>query len=130
MNPTDAYIKARSAAIMTYVGEPHFAPALVDEAEALDPLLPVWCVEERGVALYALGRGRPTSAAATRGNVLLFCGGGNHVGLRGLPGGAEGIQTSDLRGAGPTRLAGPPTLRRRCQYVERLAGLVENFLVE
>jgi adenylate cyclase len=56
MNPTDAYMKARSAAIMTYVGEPHFALALVDEAEALDPLLPVWCVEERGVALYALGR--------------------------------------------------------------------------
>ena len=25
-------------------------------AEALDPLLPVWCIEERGVALYALER--------------------------------------------------------------------------
>ena len=30
--------------------------ALLDEAEALDPLLPVWCIEERGVALYALER--------------------------------------------------------------------------
>ena len=30
--------------------------ALLDEAEMLDPFLPVWCVEERGVALYALGR--------------------------------------------------------------------------
>jgi adenylate cyclase len=56
MNPTDAYIKARSAAIMTFLGDPEFALTLVDEAENLDPLLPVWCVEERGVALYALGR--------------------------------------------------------------------------
>ena len=31
---------------------------------------------------------------------MLFCGVGNHVDLRGLPGGAEGIRTSDLRGAG------------------------------
>jgi adenylate cyclase len=56
MNPTDAYVKARSAAIMAYVGEPDFALTLVDEAIALDPLLPVWCIEERGVALYALER--------------------------------------------------------------------------
>ena len=56
MNPTDAYIKARSAAIMTYVGEPLRSLALLDEAEALDPLLPVWCIEERGVALYGLER--------------------------------------------------------------------------
>jgi hypothetical protein len=34
---------------------------------------------------------RPTAAAVSRGNVLLFCGGGNHVNLRGLPGGAEGV---------------------------------------
>lgn len=66
MNPTDAYLKARSAAVMTYVGEPHFALALVDEAEALDPLLPVWCVEERGVALYALGRYQESSDALAR----------------------------------------------------------------
>jgi adenylate cyclase len=56
MNPTDAYVKARSAAVMTYVGEPLRSLALLDEAEALDPLLPVWCIEERGVALYALER--------------------------------------------------------------------------
>ena len=56
MNPTDAYVKARSAAVMTYVGEPVRSLALLDEAEALDPLLPVWCIEERGVALYALER--------------------------------------------------------------------------
>jgi hypothetical protein len=38
--------------------------------------------------------------AASRGNVGLFCGVGNHSGSRGLPGGAQGIRTSDLRGAG------------------------------
>ena len=54
MNPTDAYIKARSAAVMTYSGEPLRSLSLLDEAEALDPLLPVWCIEERGVAIYAL----------------------------------------------------------------------------
>jgi adenylate cyclase len=56
MNPSDAYITARSAAVMTFLGEPDTALALMDEAENLDPLLPVFCVEERGVALYALGR--------------------------------------------------------------------------
>jgi tetratricopeptide (TPR) repeat protein len=30
--------------------------ALLDEAEELDPFLPVWCVEERAAALYALER--------------------------------------------------------------------------
>ena len=53
---SDAYIKARSAGILTYLGEPERALALLDEAEDLDPFLPVWCVEERGVALYALDR--------------------------------------------------------------------------
>ncbi|KFG70609.1 tetratricopeptide repeat protein [Microvirga sp. BSC39] len=56
LNPSDAYIKARCAAVATFIGEPEEALRLLDEAEALDPLLPVWCVEERGVALYALGR--------------------------------------------------------------------------
>ena len=58
MNPTDAYIRARSAAVMNYVGEPLRSLSLLDEAEALDPLLPVWCIEERGVVLYALERYR------------------------------------------------------------------------
>ena len=56
LNPTDAYIKARCAAIFTFVGEAERSLSLLDEAEMLDPFLPVWCVEERGVALYALGR--------------------------------------------------------------------------
>ena len=56
MNPTDAYLRARSAGVMTYAGESLRSLSLLDEAEALDPLLPVWCIEERGVALYALER--------------------------------------------------------------------------
>src|SRR5580658_7234955 len=39
---------------------------------------------------------RPTAAVASCGNVVLFCGGGNHARTRGLPGGAEGIQTAML----------------------------------
>jgi adenylate cyclase len=53
LSPNDAYIKARSAAFHIFVGMPDRALELLDEAEALDPYLPVWCVEERGVALYA-----------------------------------------------------------------------------
>jgi adenylate cyclase len=56
LNPTDAYIKARCASVYTFTGDPEAALALLDEAERLDPFLPVWCVEERGVALYALDR--------------------------------------------------------------------------
>jgi class 3 adenylate cyclase/TolB-like protein len=56
LNPSDAYIRARCAAVATFIGEPEEALRLLDEAEALDPLLPVWCVEERGIAFYALGR--------------------------------------------------------------------------
>jgi adenylate cyclase len=56
MNPSDAYIKARHAGVLTYVGEVERSLRLLDEADALDPFLPVWCIEERGVALYALGR--------------------------------------------------------------------------
>ncbi len=56
LNPSDAYIKARCAAVSTFMGEGETSLWLLDEAEALDPLLPVWCIEERGVAYYALGR--------------------------------------------------------------------------
>ena len=66
MNPTDAYLKARGASIMTFLGDPEHGLALLDEAEGLDPLLPVWCVEERGVALYALGRYRDAMDAFER----------------------------------------------------------------
>jgi hypothetical protein len=41
---------------------------------------------------------RPTDAAASRGNVVLFCGVGNHARTCGLPGGAEGIRTDCHRG--------------------------------
>ena len=55
LNPSDAYIKARSAAFYTYKGEPTRALELIEAAIAQDPFLPVWCIEERGVALFALG---------------------------------------------------------------------------
>jgi hypothetical protein len=35
--------------------------------------------------------GRPTTAAASRGNIVLFCGLGNHVDLRGLSGGDSNL---------------------------------------
>jgi TolB-like protein/Flp pilus assembly protein TadD len=56
LNPTDAYIKARCAATLTFTGQAEQALALLDEARMLDPFLPAWCVEERGIALLALGR--------------------------------------------------------------------------
>jgi hypothetical protein len=56
---------------------------------------------------------RPTDAAASRGNVVLFCGVGNHVNLRRLPGGAEGIRTSNLRRAPARWTTVPPSIRRR-----------------
>jgi tetratricopeptide (TPR) repeat protein len=56
LNPSDAYIRARSAAFYTYKGEPDRALELIEAAVAQDPFLPVWCIEERGVALYALRR--------------------------------------------------------------------------
>lgn len=56
LNPSDAYIKARSASFYTRNGQPDRALELLENAIELDPFLPVWCIEERGVALYALGR--------------------------------------------------------------------------
>ena len=56
LSPNDAYILARSAAFYTFNDEPETALQLLDKAEELDPLLPVWCIEERGIALYALER--------------------------------------------------------------------------
>ena len=40
---------------------------------------------------------RPTAAVVSRGNVVLFFGGGNHARTRELPGGAEGIRTDGHR---------------------------------
>ena len=56
LNPSHAYIKARCASVSTYIGEGENSLKLLAEAEALDPLLPVWCIEERGVAYYSLDR--------------------------------------------------------------------------
>jgi TolB-like protein len=56
LNPSDAYIKARSAAFYTFKGDPTHALELIEAAVAQDPFLPVWCIEERGVALFVLRR--------------------------------------------------------------------------
>lgn len=54
LNPTDAFLKARSASISTFNGDMAYSLQLLDQAEHLDPFMPVWCVEERGIALYAM----------------------------------------------------------------------------
>lgn len=56
LNPSDAYIRSRTAAFYTFNHQPQRALELLAEAEALDPLLPVWCLEEKGVALFNLDR--------------------------------------------------------------------------
>ncbi|MDH3580615.1 MAG: adenylate/guanylate cyclase domain-containing protein [Hyphomicrobiales bacterium] len=55
LNPSNAYIRARSAAFYTFTRRPERALELIEEAEMLDPFLPVWCLEEKGVALFNLG---------------------------------------------------------------------------
>lgn len=62
--PNDAYIVGRCAAFFTFAGEPERAFGLLDRAEGLDPYLPVWVVEERIAALYALGRFEEVNRAA------------------------------------------------------------------
>ncbi len=69
LSPSDAYIKGRSAAFYIFAGEPERALELLDEAEELDPFLPVWCIEERGAALYGLER---FDDAAAAGGALPF----------------------------------------------------------
>jgi TolB-like protein len=56
LNPSDAYIRSRTAAFYTFNHQPARALELIAEAETLDPLLPVWCLEEKGVALFNLAR--------------------------------------------------------------------------
>ncbi|MDJ0949025.1 MAG: adenylate/guanylate cyclase domain-containing protein [Alphaproteobacteria bacterium] len=63
LNPSNAYIRARSAAFYTFNGQPERSLELIAEAEALDPFLPVWCLEEKGVALFNLGQYEEAIAA-------------------------------------------------------------------
>ncbi|MEX0923266.1 MAG: adenylate/guanylate cyclase domain-containing protein [Rhodovibrionaceae bacterium] len=65
LNPNDAYIRARSAAFYSFNHRPERALELIAEAETLDPLMPVWCLEEKGVALFNLGRYEEAIAALT-----------------------------------------------------------------
>lgn len=54
--PNNAFIVGRVAAFHTFNGEPEIGLELLDRAEAMDPILPVWVVEDRISALYILGR--------------------------------------------------------------------------
>jgi len=63
LNPSNAYIRARSAAFYTFDHQPERALELIADAEALDPFLPVWCLEEKGVALFNLGQYEEAIAA-------------------------------------------------------------------
>ncbi len=54
LSPSDAFILARCAAFYSYAGEPTVALQILKKATDLDPLLPVWCVEEKGIAYFAL----------------------------------------------------------------------------
>ena len=56
LSPCDAYIMARSASFFTFNGQPDRATETIERAIKLDPLLPVWCVEERGIALFGADR--------------------------------------------------------------------------
>jgi class 3 adenylate cyclase len=63
LSPSNAYIRARSAAFYTFTRQPERALELIAEAEALDPFLPVWCLEEKGVALFNLGQYEEANSA-------------------------------------------------------------------
>lgn len=56
LSPSDAYILARCASFYSYNGEPEVAQQILKRATDLDPLLPVWCIEEKGIALFAAGK--------------------------------------------------------------------------
>jgi adenylate cyclase len=63
LSPSDAYILARCAAFYSYNGQPDIALQILKKATDLDPLLPVWCVEEKGIAHFALGEFEKSLAA-------------------------------------------------------------------
>ena len=63
LSPSDAYILARCAAFYSFNGEPDIALQVLKKATNLDPLLPVWCVEEKGIAYFALGEFEKSLAA-------------------------------------------------------------------
>jgi adenylate cyclase len=63
LSPSDAYILARCAAFYSYNDQPDIALKILKKATDLDPLLPVWCVEEKGIAHFALGEFNKSLAA-------------------------------------------------------------------
>jgi adenylate cyclase len=64
MSPSDAYVRSRASSFYIFAGDSERALRLLDEADQLDPFLPLFCVEERVAALYCLGRFREAIEAA------------------------------------------------------------------
>lgn len=62
--PSNAFIVGRTAAFHIFDGDPEKGLALLDRAEALDPFLPVWVVEERVAAHYTMARFDEMAAVA------------------------------------------------------------------
>ncbi len=54
--PNNAYIIGRVAAFYIFDGNPELGLELLERAEAMDPFVPVWILEDRIRAFYALGR--------------------------------------------------------------------------
>ena len=50
-----AYMKARAATFLCFMGDFEAAKQSLQDAEALDPLLPIWAGELMGAVLYASG---------------------------------------------------------------------------
>lgn len=69
LNPSDAYLIARASIFWTYTGDPERGLDMIEKAKMLDPFMPAWCVEEHGVALYALDRFEDAVAAFQRINI-------------------------------------------------------------
>jgi TolB-like protein/Tfp pilus assembly protein PilF len=131
LSPSDAYIKGRSAAFYVFAGEPERALELLAEAEELDPFLPVWCVEERVAALYALGRfeeavagGRALSLKTRRSRIYEAA---SYVALGQLGHARQTI--AEARAAAPD-LTIDYVARRECYRDEGLKRLLIDRLVE
>jgi tetratricopeptide (TPR) repeat protein len=70
LNPNNAYIAAKTAALYSYTGRPEKALKLLALADRLDPTLPDYCREEAVVANYVLKRHANVVAAAAAMNRL------------------------------------------------------------
>jgi tetratricopeptide (TPR) repeat protein len=70
LNPNNAYIAAKTAALYSYTGRPEKSLELLALANRLDPTLPDYCREEAVVANHVLKRHADAVAAAAAMNRL------------------------------------------------------------